>query len=341
MNKKDLLVESTIKALQGKLIEGKNKLNEDESTNSFYKEFTNKVKQIIDNLTKDTDNNYKRTENILIVKIRQDHLINRKDYRDYILNKLKLPDNLKDFAGDYRNSIYNEMKVQSDIYKEAEDFFNNQYIPALENYMDLHKDECKQKILETFENNDIKIKDLQVKLFEKIDSITDFKEQYIDEVINFMVYSNKKLYFLNPNDYLYLYRYEYTITIDMNDNKTKKLSEDINIPDITHILEKYDWEVDITTEEQLGSEYFYYKLCATTEDAMKFNYHSDYWGDADSYQEDNIDLMERIEPYVGKEVIVSFDDGDVKFKILGIVIDKQYNDLSHTKILAENLGEVE
>ena len=143
---------------------------------------------------------------------------------------------------------------------------------------------------------------------------------------------------------------EYTERMDesLNDDieKVKKDSikkglytESEDVPNITWILENYDWDVDIMTEEQLGSDYLYRKLCKNVDEAARFNYHSDYWGDADSYQDANIELMEQIEPYVGKEVIVDFDDGSQKYKILGIAIDKQYNSLSHTCILAEELGE--
>lgn len=135
-------------------------------------------------------------------------------------------------------------------------------------------------------------------------------------------------------------------SIDDDIEKAKKDSikkglytESEDVPNITWILENYDWDVDIMTEEQLGSDYLYRKLCRNVDEAARFNYHSDYWGDADSYQDANIELMEQIEPYVGKEVIVDFDDGSQKYKILGIAIDKQYNSLSHTCILAEELGE--
>ena len=142
---------------------------------------------------------------------------------------------------------------------------------------------------------------------------------------------------------------EYTERMDESLNndieKVKKDSikkglytESEDVPNITWILENYDWDVDIMTEEQLGSDYLYRKLCRNVDEAARFNYHSDYWGDADSYQDANIELMEQIEPYVGKEVIVDFDDGSQKYKILGIAIDKQYNSLSHTCILAEELG---
>ena len=122
--------------------------------------------------------------------------------------------------------------------------------------------------------------------------------------------------------------------------KAKKTESSEDLPNITWILDNYDWDVDIVTKDQLGSDYYYRTLCTTVNDAERFNYHSDYWGDADTYQQDNIDLMEQVEPYVGKEVIVDYDEGSQKFKILGIVIDKQYNSLSHTCILGEELGEV-
>ena len=131
--------------------------------------------------------------------------------------------------------------------------------------------------------------------------------------------------------------------VDNNARKQKyeesKLVEQVQ--DITWILKNYNGDVDICTKEQLGNDYSYRKLCTSVEDAEKFNYHSDYWGDEDTYQEDNVGLMEEVEPYVGKTVTVNFEGETKTFKVLGIAIDRQYNSLSHTVILVEEVKELD
>ena len=135
----------------------------------------------------------------------------------------------------------------------------------------------------------------------------------------------------------------------MRNSKTLKFMNKINrhilkesdasMPDITWILENYDWKVDITSKEELGSDYYYHTLVTNEREAEKFNYHSDYWGDANTYQEEMVDLVSQIESYVGKDVIVDYDGDEVKCKVLGVLIDKQYNSLSHAKILVEYLND--
>lgn len=95
----------------------------------------------------------------------------------------------------------------------------------------------------------------------------------------------------------------------------------------------YD-SLDIVTREQLGSDYSYHTLVKNVREAERFNYHSDYWGDADSYQERAVEFVENVEPYIGE--IISVDDGEGNyedFKLLGVLIDRQYN--SHLKLLVE------
>lgn len=123
-------------------------------------------------------------------------------------------------------------------------------------------------------------------------------------------------------------------------NDPKGLVES-NDNDITYIFEQYDWKFDITTKDQLGSDYSYHTLVKTVDEAEKFNYHSDYWGDADTYQEEVVDVVRSFEPYIDEEVTITYDDGEKeKFKVIGVLIDKQYNSISHLKILVEPLGEL-
>lgn len=110
-------------------------------------------------------------------------------------------------------------------------------------------------------------------------------------------------------------------------------------PDITDILETF--EVDYITEEELGSDRMYRKLITSVKDAERFKYRSDYWGDADNYQIDNVALIEALEYFIGDKVKLSFDDGTVLGTLEGILIDKQYNSLGHTRILLSDVIETE
>lgn len=123
--------------------------------------------------------------------------------------------------------------------------------------------------------------------------------------------------------------------------KTVKTESEESIEDITYLFDEFDWEFDVTTKEQLGSDYSYHTLVKNVHEAETFNYHSDYWGSADAYQEDVVNVVKCFEPYIGKEVTITYDEGEVgKFKVIGILIDKQYNSIGHLKVLVEPLGEV-
>lgn len=115
-----------------------------------------------------------------------------------------------------------------------------------------------------------------------------------------------------------------------------KINEDMsNVVDIRGILSQYP-DVRIYTEDELGNDYYYHTLVKSREDALKYNYHSDYWGDADIYQEENVDFVSDIESYVGKQVL-ALEDDDTVFTLLGVLIDDQYNSLSHTKLLVKEV----
>lgn len=108
-----------------------------------------------------------------------------------------------------------------------------------------------------------------------------------------------------------------------------------HIPNITYILD----DIDIVEKEQVGPDMHYRKLITSVRDAERFNYRSDYWGSAEEYQDANVALMESIEDYVNKTVEITFEDeGPIKFKVLGLLIDKQYNSLSHTCLLVEEIS---
>lgn len=97
----------------------------------------------------------------------------------------------------------------------------------------------------------------------------------------------------------------------------------------------YDYEVlTPVTKEFLGNDIFYRKEVKTVAEAERFNYHSDYWGDADYYQEQNVTAMEMIEPYIGE--VVEYDGQ--KLKIIAMLIDKQYNSIGHTDLLIEEVS---
>ncbi len=108
--------------------------------------------------------------------------------------------------------------------------------------------------------------------------------------------------------------------------------------DFTKTLHFLPGDIDVTTKEQLGNDIRYKTLCKIKEDVLRFNYRSDYWGDAESYQEENEKAFELIEPYIGEEISIDFDDeGTCNFLLIGMIIDKQYNDISHTEILVEEI----
>lgn len=107
---------------------------------------------------------------------------------------------------------------------------------------------------------------------------------------------------------------------------------------LTRIIDRYEYPPEVTTREWLGSDYYYRTLVTTADDAEKFNYHSDYWGDAYEYQEENFDLMLDLESYVGDRCYVDYGGDDyIEGTLEGILIDNQYNSISHTCILLSDV----
>lgn len=125
-------------------------------------------------------------------------------------------------------------------------------------------------------------------------------------------------------------------TVIEDKNSLKEDNEEAE--DITYILDEYNGEVDFVTKEELGLDYSYRVLITSVSEAQEYNYHSDYWGSDSEYQEQNVDLMWQLEKYVGKTVKIKFEDTTVYAKLIGILIDKQYNSIDHTKILIEPIN---
>lgn len=96
--------------------------------------------------------------------------------------------------------------------------------------------------------------------------------------------------------------------------------------------------LDISSLDEVDS---YFKLIKNIHEAEVFNYHSDYWGYAEDYQEQNIELIDALSPYIGKKVTITFEDGQIQGTLLGIAIDRQYNSLSHTKVILDDITELD
>lgn len=112
-----------------------------------------------------------------------------------------------------------------------------------------------------------------------------------------------------------------------------------NLPEIYDLIEwcGFKYNPDVCTRDEIDS---YYKLLTTYNEVERFNFSSDYWGDADEYQEDNLQLFEMLED-IGVGNLCKgtyYEDGEiVVYKYLGIAIDRQYNSISHTKVIVEEV----
>ena len=120
-------------------------------------------------------------------------------------------------------------------------------------------------------------------------------------------------------------------------------NSDINYPilDVMELSEEiygYDDNIKIYTTEKFGNDIMYHKKCYNEHDVDKFNFHSDYWGDANDYQEQALDVMREIKPYIGDKVIIPFGDGNKSATVVAMLIDKQYN--NHIKILIDDVEEL-
>lgn len=125
----------------------------------------------------------------------------------------------------------------------------------------------------------------------------------------------------------------------------KLLIEDYeDVEDISYLVfdtsygQKDIQELDIASREEIDH---YFTLVRNVHEAEVFNYHSDYWGYAEDYQEQNVELIDALSPYVNKKVTITFEDGQIQGTLLGIAIDRQYNSLSHTKVVLDNITELD
>ena len=125
----------------------------------------------------------------------------------------------------------------------------------------------------------------------------------------------------------------------------KLLIEDYeDVEDISYLVfdtsygQKDIQELDIASREEIDH---YFTLVRNVHEAEVFNYHSDYWGYAEDYQEQNVELIDALSPYVNKRVAIYYEDGAIEGTLLGIAIDRQYNDISHTKVILDNITELD
>ena len=124
-----------------------------------------------------------------------------------------------------------------------------------------------------------------------------------------------------------------------------KLEENLeDAEDISYLIfdtsygQKYIEELDIASKEEIDH---YFTLIRNVHEAEVFNYHSDYWGYDEDYQEQNIELIDALSPYINKRVAIQYDDGVIEGTLLGIAIDKQYNSISHTKVILDDITELD
>lgn len=113
--------------------------------------------------------------------------------------------------------------------------------------------------------------------------------------------------------------------------------EDLMGYDLENFIPSYDYPPEIELEDQFrnSSDSNYFTVVKTVRDAEKFNYHSDYWGSDSEYQEEHIELLDSLESSI-KDKDLFYVDGfeDIKeVYVVGVAIDRQYNSISHTKIL--------
>lgn len=95
----------------------------------------------------------------------------------------------------------------------------------------------------------------------------------------------------------------------------------------------YD-SLDVMSREEIGPDYSYHRLVKNVTETRTFNYHSDYWGYAEDYQEKAVEFMKEIKPYISKKVAIECNAGDTLIvNLVGVLIDRQYN--SHLKLLVE------
>ena len=116
------------------------------------------------------------------------------------------------------------------------------------------------------------------------------------------------------------------------------LKEFDSASDIYMYIDHYEYQPDIIPEDvfKKDSDWTYFTIVKTEQEAKEFNYHSDYWGTDIQYQRDNVELLADLEDYIasGDKMYFTDDTGEkYYFTVTGVAIDRQYNSISHTKIL--------
>lgn len=116
------------------------------------------------------------------------------------------------------------------------------------------------------------------------------------------------------------------------------LKEFDSASDIYMYIDHYEYKPDIIPEDvfKKDSDWTYFTIVKTEQEAKEFNYHSDYWGTDIQYQRDNVELLADLEDYIasGDKMYFTDDTGEkYYFTVTGVAIDRQYNSISHTKIL--------
>lgn len=210
MNQRDKLLEATMLALQGKL-------NEDNDINKYYRDFSKKVRGIVQQLTHSTERVDNRTKNIITIKIEQRYLIDRKDCQNYIQKQAKIPFTYKvdyEIDREHKDNKY----ILNKEFEKAIDYVDNKYIPALKDYMDSHNKQCMDLSQKTFKDNGIIIKD--IKDSAGINELyQQYKYMYVKEIIDYILRGWE-----NPYE-LYPYQHKYIITIDINNNKNTNIED--------------------------------------------------------------------------------------------------------------------
>lgn len=107
---------------------------------------------------------------------------------------------------------------------------------------------------------------------------------------------------------------------------------------IDNIQEELEYEYSILTprtKKSLALDLIYRKAVTNLSEVRRFNFHDDYWGCAEVYQEQNETAMKMLKPVIGKVV----DYCGQKVKVIAMLIDKQYNSIGHTDLLVEEVAE--
>lgn len=130
---------------------------------------------------------------------------------------------------------------------------------------------------------------------------------------------------------------DYEDGLDESDNRANAIN-------INTFIGHYEYQPDIEPEDHFRSsgDSSYFTVVKNEREAEKFNYHSDYWGSEDEYQEENVELVSSLEYYIESGDPLYFEDEETGekhfFTVTGVAIDRQYNSISHTKILIKDFN---